>query len=119
MTSTTGVGRALKAKKLTSRFIGPYQILERIGKMAYRIALPPSLSNLHDVFHVSQLRKYIAEPSHVIETDDIQVKDNLTVESIPLRVEGMEVKKLRNKEIASIKVIWGGPADEYATWELE
>ncbi|MCI27670.1 hypothetical protein A2U01_0048870, partial [Trifolium medium] len=56
VTSTTGVGCALKSKKLTSRFIGPYQILEMIGKVAYRIALPPSLSNLHDVFHVSQLR---------------------------------------------------------------
>ncbi|MCI74674.1 cytochrome P450, partial [Trifolium medium] len=51
--------------------------------------------------------------------DDVQVKDNLTVESIPLRIEGREVKKLRNKEIASVKVIWGGPAGENATWELE
>ena len=57
---TTGIGRALKSRKLTPRFIGPYQISERVGSMAYRIALPPSLSNLHDVFHVSQLRKYIA-----------------------------------------------------------
>ncbi|MCI15688.1 putative retrotransposon gag protein, partial [Trifolium medium] len=78
VTSTTGVGRALKSKKLTSRFIGPYQILEKIGKVAYRIALPPSLSNLHDIFHISQLRKYITDPSHVIETDDVQVRDNLT-----------------------------------------
>ncbi|MCI64217.1 cytochrome P450, partial [Trifolium medium] len=57
--------------------------------------------------------------SNVIETDDIQVKDNLTVESVPLRIEGREVKKLRNKEITSVKVIWGGPAGENATWELE
>ncbi|GAU22478.1 hypothetical protein TSUD_295970 [Trifolium subterraneum] len=119
VTSTTGVGRALKSKKLTSKFIGPYQILERIGKVAYRIALPVTLSNLHDVFHVSQLRKYVSDPSHVIESDDIQVKDNLTIETIPLRIEGREVKKLRNKEIASVKVIWGGPAGENATWELE
>ncbi|MCI48830.1 hypothetical protein A2U01_0070073, partial [Trifolium medium] len=82
---------------MTSRFIGPYQILKRIGKVAYRIALPPSLSNLHDVFHVSQLMKYVADPSHVIPSDDIQVRDKLTVETIPLRVEGREVKKLRNK----------------------
>jgi hypothetical protein len=119
VTSTTGVGRALKSKKLTSKFIGPYQISERIGKVAYRIALPITLSNLHDVFHVSQLRKYVSDPSHVIESDDIQVKDNLTIETIPLRIEGREVKKLRNKEIASVKVIWGGPAGENATWELE
>ncbi|MCI17961.1 hypothetical protein A2U01_0039112, partial [Trifolium medium] len=69
--STSGVERALKSKKLTSRFIGPYQILERIGRVAYQIALPPSLLNLHDVFHVSQLRKYITDPSHVIEADDV------------------------------------------------
>ncbi|GAU42632.1 hypothetical protein TSUD_238240 [Trifolium subterraneum] len=119
VTSTTGVGRALKSKKLTSKFIGLYQISERIGKVAYRIALPETLSNLHDVFHVSQLRKYVSDPSHVIESDDIQVKDNLTIETIPLRIEGREVKKLRNKEIASVKVIWGGPAGENATWELE
>ncbi|GAU50577.1 hypothetical protein TSUD_410010 [Trifolium subterraneum] len=120
VTSTTGVGRALKSKKLTSsKFIGPYQISERIGKVASRIALPVTLSNLHDVFHVSQLRKYVSDPSHVIESDDIQVKDNLTIETIPLRIEGREVKKLRNKEIASVKVIWGGPTGENATWELE
>jgi hypothetical protein len=119
VTSTTGVGRALKSKKLTSKFIGPYQILRRIGNVAYKIALPPSLSNLHDVFHVSQLRKYVSDPSHVIESDDIQVKENLTVETVSLRIEGREVKKLRNKEIASVKVIWGGPTGENATWELE
>jgi hypothetical protein len=117
--STTGIGRALKSRKLTSKFIGPYQILKRIGSVAYRIALPPSLSNLHDVFHVSQLRKYVSDPSHVIESDDVQVRDNLTVEAMPLRIEGREVKKLRNKEIASVKVVWGGPAGESATWELE
>ncbi|MCI38348.1 putative retrotransposon gag protein, partial [Trifolium medium] len=85
----------------------------------YRIALPPSLANLHDVFHVSQLRKYVRDSSHVIEEDNVQVRDDLTVETIPLRIEGREVKKLRNKEIASVKVIWGGPAGENATWELE
>ncbi|MCI08768.1 retrotransposon protein, partial [Trifolium medium] len=77
--STTGVRRALKSRKLTSRFIGPYQILKRVGNVAYRIALPPSLANLHDVFHVSQLRKYVSDPSHVIESDDVQVRDNLTI----------------------------------------
>ena len=68
---TTGVGRALKSKKLTPKFIGPYQILRRVGSMAYKIALPRNLVGLHDVFHVSQLRKYIADTSHVITPDDI------------------------------------------------
>ncbi|CAJ2638227.1 unnamed protein product [Trifolium pratense] len=103
--------RALKSRKLTSRFIGPFEILKRVGKVAYRIALPPSLANLHDVFHVSQLRKYVSDPTHVIESDNVQVRDDLTIETVPLRIEGREVKRLRNKEIASVKVVWGGPAE--------
>jgi len=59
VTHVTGVGRALKSKKLTLRFIGSYQISERIGTVAYRVGLPPHLSNLYDVLHVSQLRKYV------------------------------------------------------------
>ncbi|CAJ2653832.1 unnamed protein product [Trifolium pratense] len=106
----TSQRRALKSRKLTSRFIGPFEILKRVGKVAYRIALPPSLANLHDVFHVSQLRKYVSDPTHVIESDDVQVRDDLTIETVPLRIEGREVKRLRNKEIASVKVVWGGPA---------
>jgi hypothetical protein len=56
---------------------------------------------------VSQLRKYVYDPTHIIEADDIQVRENLMVETIPLRIEGREVKKLRNKEISSVKVVWG------------
>ncbi|KAI9095990.1 hypothetical protein K1719_026137 [Acacia pycnantha] len=63
----TGIGRSIKAKKLTPRFIGPYEILERIGPVAYRIALPPHLSSGHIVFYVSQLKKCHSDPSHVIE----------------------------------------------------
>ncbi|KAI5410833.1 hypothetical protein KIW84_056103 [Lathyrus oleraceus] len=119
VTPITGVGRALKSKKLTPRFIGPYQILERIGEVAYRVALPPSLANLHEVFHVSQLRRYIHDPSHVVQVDDVQVRDNLTVETSPMRIEDRELKQLRGKEIALVKVAWGGPAGGNVTWELE
>jgi len=59
VTPTTGIERALKSRKLTPRFIGPYQITRRIGLVAYEIALPPHLANLHNVFDVSQLRKYV------------------------------------------------------------
>ena len=74
---------------------------------------------MHDVFHVSQLRRYIPDPSHVIQIDDVQVRDNLTVETLPMRIEDREVKQLRGKEIALVKVAWGGPADGNITWELE
>lgn len=62
--------------------------------MAYRVALPPYLSNIHDVFHVSRLRKYILDPSHVIQLDHVQVRENLIVETLSLRIEDREVKSL-------------------------
>src|SRR3954470_21322653 len=119
VTPMTGIGRALKSRKLNPRFIGPFQITERVGEVAYRIALPPTLANMHDVFHVSQLRKYISDPSHVIQVDDVQVKDNLTVETLPVRIEDRRLKQLRGKEIALVRVAWGGPAEGNVTWELE
>ncbi|WJX81407.1 hypothetical protein P8452_64294 [Trifolium repens] len=118
VTPTTGVGRALKAKKLTPKFIGPYQILERVGKVAYRIALPPVLSLIHDVFHVSQLRKYTPDPSHVITPDDIQLRDNLSFEVPPIKIADRKMKRLRTKEIPLVKVIWNEATGD-TTWELE
>lgn len=118
VTPMTGVGRAIKSKKLTPKFIGPYQILRRIGKVAYQIALPTFLSNLHDVFHVSQLRKYVPDFSHVIEPDIVQVRDNLTYETQPVKIEDRRMKQLRGKQIPLVKVIWSGVTGD-ATWELE
>lgn len=113
----TGVRRALKSKKLTPCFIGPYQITQRVRTVAYKIALPPSLENLHDVFHVSQLRNYIPNPSHVIQMDDVHVRDNLIVEALPLRIANREMKQLGGKEISLVKIVWGGPTGGSMTWE--
>ena len=87
--------------------------------MTYQIVLPSSLSNVHIVFHVSQLRKYIHDPSHVIKLDDVQVKENLRYETLLLKIEDRQTKHLRGKEIPLVKVIWGGASREDATWELE
>ena len=94
VTLVTGVGRALKSRNLTPHFIRPYKILDKVGEVAYRVTLPPSLVNLHDVFHVSQLRKYIPDSSHVIQMDDVHVRDNLTIETLPMQIDGREVKQL-------------------------
>ncbi|XP_006593061.1 uncharacterized protein [Glycine max] len=83
------------------------------------VPLPPSLSNLHSVFHVSQLRKYVHDSSHVIELDNVQVKENLTYETLPLRIDDRMVKQLKGKEIPLVKVVWGSASGEDATWELE
>ncbi|XP_019434813.1 PREDICTED: uncharacterized protein LOC109341363 [Lupinus angustifolius] len=116
---TTGIGRVLKSRKLTPRVIAPYQILKRIGLVAYQIALPPLLSNLHNVFHVSQLRKYIRDPSHILEPDSIQLKENLTFKTLPMRIVDSSTKKLRGKEIPLVKVVWSQTNDRDATWEVE
>jgi len=118
VTRTTGNGRALKSMKLTPRFIGPYQITKRIGPAAYEIALPPHLGNLHNVFHVSQLRKYIADPTHVLEEDDVQVREDLTVAVGLVRILDSQVKQLRGKEIRTMKVLWDEATQEM-TWEME
>ncbi|XP_014517262.1 uncharacterized protein LOC106774738 [Vigna radiata var. radiata] len=80
VTPTTGVGRAIRARKLFPRYLGPYQILRRIGSVAYEIVMSPQLANLHPVFHVSQLRKYVPDPSHVLEAEDVQIRGDLSVE---------------------------------------
>jgi len=118
VTPTTSIGRALKSRKLTPPFIDPYQITRRIGLVAYEIALPPHLGNLHNVFHVSQLRKYVADPTHVLEQDDVQVRENLTLGVGPVRILDSQVKQLRGKEIRTVKVLWDEATQEM-TWEME
>jgi len=92
VTPTTGIERALKSRKLTPRFIGSYQITKRIGPTAYEIALPPHLANMHKVFHVSQLRMYIADLTHALEQNDVQVCEDLTIGVVPVRILNSQVK---------------------------
>jgi len=102
VTPTTSIGRVIKSRKLTSKFIGSYQINKRISLVAYEIALPPYLANLHNVFHVSQLRKYIASSIHVLEADDVQFREDLTLDVNSVRTLDSQVKKLRGKKIQTI-----------------
>ena len=103
---TTGVGRALRSRKLSPKFLGPYQISRRIGPVAYEIALPPQLANFHPVFHVSQLSKYVFDPAHVLEAEDIQIKEDLTVEVPPMALEDSKVEERRGRVVKLVKVIW-------------
>ncbi|KAL4018033.1 hypothetical protein IC575_021620 [Cucumis melo] len=93
-----GVLRFERRGKLSPRFVGPFEILERIGPVAYRLALPPSLSTVHDVFHVSMLRKYVPDPSHVVDYEPLEIDENLSYTEQPVEVLAREVKTLRNKE---------------------
>ncbi|KAL6225843.1 hypothetical protein ACLB2K_004692 [Fragaria x ananassa] len=79
-----GVLRFDKRGKLSPRYIGPYEIIERVGSLAYRLVLPSELSRIHNVFHVSMLRKFIADPSHVLEEQPISLQKNLSYEEEPV-----------------------------------
>ncbi|KAL0554785.1 hypothetical protein IC582_008713 [Cucumis melo] len=114
-----GVLRFERRGKLSPRFVGPFEILERIGPVAYRLALPPSLSTVHDVFHVSMLRKYVPDPSHVVDYETLEIDENLSYTEQPVEVLAREVKTLRNKEIPLVKVLWRNHRVEEATWERE
>ncbi|KAL4011015.1 hypothetical protein IC575_028057 [Cucumis melo] len=114
-----GVLRFKRRGKLSPRFVGPFEILERIGPVAYRLALPPSLSVVHDVFHVSMLRKYVPDPSHVVDYEPLEIDENLNYTEQPVEVLAREVKMLRNKEIPLVKVLWQNHKVEEATWLRE
>ncbi|KAJ8774323.1 hypothetical protein K2173_011195 [Erythroxylum novogranatense] len=112
-----GVMRFGRKGKLSPRYVGPYEILERIGPLAYRLALPPELSQIHDVFHVSMLRRYRSDPSHIIQTSEVQLSDDLSYEEMPVEILDSKEKVLRNKTVQLVKVLWRNHAVEEATWE--
>ena len=114
-----GVLRFGRCGKLRPRYIGPYEIIARVGLVAYRLDLPPELSKVHNVFHVSLLRKYIPDPSHVLRDKPIELKDNLTYKEQPMQIVDRREQILRNKVIPLVKVLWGNHRIKEATWESE
>ena len=91
--------------KLAARFCGPFEILDRIGPVAYMLALPASM-NLHNVFHVDLLKKYVYEPNHVIDWHLIQVETEGDFQVQPVQVLERKVKMLWNRVIELVKVQW-------------
>ena len=114
-----GVFRFGKRGKLSPRYVGPYEILERMGKAAYKLALPAELWGVHPVFHVSMLRKYILDPSHVIAPQEIQLNPTLDYEEAPVRIIDCQVRRLRTKEVPLVKIVWAKHGEEEVTWESE
>ena len=93
--------------------------LERIGEIAYWLRLPPELAIIHDVFRVSMLRKYIADPSHVLRDQLLELKENLTYDERPVQIVDRKDQVLRNKVFPLVKVLWMNHSREEATWERE
>ena len=114
-----GVVRFSKRGKLLLRFIGPFEILERVGTVAYRLALPPSMSSVHKVFHVSMLRRYTPDPTHVVDWGEIKVDTDGTFEDGPMCIMDSRDKVLRRKTVGLVRVLWRHRGVEESTWERE
>ena len=114
-----GVVRFGKRRKLSLRFIGPFEILERVGTIAYPLALPPSMSGVHEVFHVSMLRRYTPNPTHVVDWGEIEVDTDGTFEEGPVCIMDSWDQVLRRKTVKLVKVLWQHCGVEEATWERE
>ena len=114
-----GMLRFGRRGKLSPHYIGPYEISEMIEPVAYRVILPPELARIHDVFHVSMLRRYILDPSHVLRDQPVELREDLAYEEIPVQILDQREQVLRNKTIPLVKVLWRNQVMEEATWENE
>jgi hypothetical protein len=112
-----GVMRFGKKGKLSPRFIGPFKITQKVRKLAYRVALPPDLIGTHDVFHMSMLRKYIANPEVIVEYEPLEIQEGLTYVEKPVRIMDKKEQVLRTKMIPIVKVLWCNHGVEEASWE--
>jgi hypothetical protein len=97
--------------------VGPFEILERKGHVAYQLAFPDSLRHMHDVFHVSVLRHYISDPTHVIDMSSLQVSDEGALTVDPVRILDHCVRQLRSRIIDEVKVQWDNYSTHSMTWE--
>ncbi|XP_070017111.1 uncharacterized protein [Nicotiana sylvestris] len=106
-----------KKGKLSPRFIGPFEVLRRVGEVAYELTLPPRMLGVHPIFHVSMLRRYHADLSHVLDFSTIQLDESLGYKEEPVAIIERQDRQLRSKKISTVKVQWRGQPVEEGTWE--
>ena len=114
-----GVVRFGRREKLSPRFIGPFEILERIGTVAYRLALPPSMSGVHEAFHVSMLRIYTPDPAHVVDWGQVEIDTDGIFEEGLVCIVDSRCRVLRRKTVRLVRVLWRHCGVEESTWEHE
>ena len=114
-----GVIRFVKRGKPSPRYIGPFEVLERVGVVAYRLALPPSLSSVDEVFHVSMLQKYTSDPTHIEDWGEFVVDADETFKEGPMCIMDNREQVLRGKTVRLVNVLWQHRGVEEATWECE
>ena len=119
MSPKKGVFRFGKRGKLAPRYTGPFEVIKVVGKATYQLRLPAQLSGVHDVFHVSMLRKYQSDATPVIDLEDIEIQYGATYEEKPMNILDTKEKVLRNKVIRLVKDLWQHHGVEEAIWEPE
>nr|XP_004250797.1 uncharacterized protein LOC101248640 [Solanum lycopersicum] len=119
ISSMKGVMRYGRKGNLSPWYIVPYEVIQQVGKISDEIKLPSELASVQPVFHVSMLKIYLGDPVSVLVMEDLGVDEKFFDEEVPLDILDRQVKKLRNKEVASIRVLWRNHLVEGATWEAE
>ncbi|GKB06631.1 hypothetical protein Tco_0834864 [Tanacetum coccineum] len=114
-----GVVHFGKKGKLAPRFVGPFEIIEKVCPVAYQLDLPKELNGVHDTFHVSNLKKCLADPTLKVPLDEIQVDAKLYFVEEPVEILEREFKKLKRSRIAIVKVRWNSKRGPEFTWECE
>ena len=108
-----------KKGKLAPRFVGPFKILERIGKVAYKLDLPAELSNIHPTFHVSNLKRCLADQDLQVPLEDIQIDETMHFVEKPVEIMDRNEKRLKRSRIPLVKVRWESKCGPEFTWERE
>jgi hypothetical protein len=114
-----GLRRFRVQGKLALRFIGPFKFLEKRGEVAYQLELTPQLSDVHDMFHVSQLKKFLCVPEEQLPMEHLDAKKDLSYQEYPIKILETSERVTRNKKIKICKVQWSHHTEEEATWERE
>nr|GEV83895.1 putative reverse transcriptase domain-containing protein [Tanacetum cinerariifolium] len=112
-----GVVRFGKRGKLNPRYVGPFKVLAKVGKVAYRLELPHELSRVHHTFHVSNLNKYYADEPLAMSLEGIHVDDKLQFMKEPVEIMEREIKQLKQSQIPLVKVRWNSRRGHEFTWE--
>jgi hypothetical protein len=116
---TRGIQRFGVKGKLAPRYIGPFEMLEICGPVAYRLQLPSQLATIHNIFHISQLRKCVKVPTEIIDSQTIKIEPDLSYAEHPLRVLHTKERSTRRETVRMFKIQWNHHTEEEATWETE
>ncbi|XP_042964605.1 uncharacterized protein LOC122298818 [Carya illinoinensis] len=119
ITPMKGVMRFGKKGKFSPRYIGSFEILDWVGPVAYRVAFPPSLVGVHNVFHVSMWRKYVPDPTHILDYEPLQIQEDLIYAEEPMQILENKAHVLWTRTIPMVKVLWNNQVANDASWELE